>query len=746
MIERIEIVNWRSHKQSELRFKKGTNLLLGIMGAGKSSVLECISYALFGTFPMLERRRVKLENVIRKGEESAKVILDFSFNGSQYRVIRQVGKRKSAEIYKDGQLIERGAVAVSKVVSEVLGVDYELFTRAIYSEQNNIEYFLNLDPRRRKKELDALLGLDRFEEARSSITTVIGRVRAKKEGLENAYEKEREEELRAKKEEYQKALSSLSSSLEELSSLLAELRARWKKAAERHTSLTKKRAVYERLVREVQRLKGVLSSYEEKVRLFSQEELEKVRTAYKEVRKSLEEERAVIAEEERKRRSFLQKIAVMEREVQRARKELEERKRLEKELSTLSYPDLEKLEGEVVKLKNEIYSLKTRIKEAKELMAKVDREAATCPLCGSTISGTAIIEKKGEEIKEAERRMKECYDLLERKEKELKEGRQLKERKTRLQSRLEALKVADVEALERAKEEAKKAMEAVVSAIEERERRVKQLEEQLNALAVELKEKERLAEMVKEYERAKRALEERSALQSQYYVSEEEWGEAEKEKERLFAEVKEKEERLRALKRERAEKERQAAEVGAELERISAIKSKILHLERLEKELNIFKEALLETQVELRASLIEAINKAMNDLWHLFYPYGNYSEVRVRVGENDYVFEVYEKEWKTIESVASGGERAMFALTLRVALAMVLVPKLSWLILDEPTHNLDSNAVRSLADALAFRVPEVVDQVLLITHEEQFMGSDFATTYRLLRDKEKGAATLVEEV
>src|SRR4030095_5384723 len=173
MIKSIRLVNWRSHADSRLEFRKGTNLLVGIMGAGKSSILEGISFGLFGTFPSVERRKLKLENVVRLNEPEAGIILEFEWEGHTYRLERAIerskkGSSSSAELYRDGSMVEHGPVAVNAYIKNLTGVDYDLFTRAIYSEQNNIDHFFNLNAGKRKEELDALLGLDRFEQARSN--------------------------------------------------------------------------------------------------------------------------------------------------------------------------------------------------------------------------------------------------------------------------------------------------------------------------------------------------------------------------------------------------------------------------------------------------------------------------------------------------------------------------------------------------------------------------------------------------
>ena len=76
-----------------MEFKPGTNLLVGIMGAGKSSILEAISFALYGTFPALERRKLKQEDVLRINEQKSKVILDFEWSNHNYKIERTIERK-----------------------------------------------------------------------------------------------------------------------------------------------------------------------------------------------------------------------------------------------------------------------------------------------------------------------------------------------------------------------------------------------------------------------------------------------------------------------------------------------------------------------------------------------------------------------------------------------------------------------------------------------------------------------------
>jgi DNA repair exonuclease SbcCD ATPase subunit len=104
--------------------------------------------------------------------------------------------------------------------------------------------------------------------------------------------------------------------------------------------------------------------------------------------------------------------------------------------------------------------------------------------------------------------------------------------------------------------------------------------------------------------------------------------------------------------------------------------------------------------------------------------------------KGDYNLELQDRlgNWITVDLV-SGGERSMACLALRIAFAKVLVPNFKLLILDEPTHNLDSRGVEELSNALRDRVSDLVDQVLVITHDERLEKAVTGACYRLNRNK-----------
>ncbi|NYZ79846.1 hypothetical protein H0N95_01180, partial [Candidatus Micrarchaeota archaeon] len=125
-------------------------------------------------------------------------------------------------------------------------------------------------------------------------------------------------------------------------------------------------------------------------------------------------------------------------------------------------------------------------------------------------------------------------------------------------------------------------------------------------------------------------------------------------------------------------------------------------------------------QGKLRSEFIDTTNTALTDVWQRIYPYGDYDDLKMNVDEaGDYVLQLKTRSGKyvNVEGITSGGERSIASLALRIAFSLVLTQNLSWLVLDEPTHNLDKNAIGELSETLKNHLPGIVDQIFIITHE-----------------------------
>ena len=176
-------------------------------------------------------------------------------------------------------------------------------------------------------------------------------------------------------------------------------------------------------------------------------------------------------------------------------------------------------------------------------------------------------------------------------------------------------------------------------------------------------------------------------------------------------------------------------------------KEEVEKLENLTIQLKIFEKSLEETQIQLRQEFITLVNYSMNQLWQTLYPYQDFTGVRLNIDEGDYVLQLQARnEWVNVEGIASGGERSIAALTLRIAFSLVLAPQLRVLVLDEPTTNLDEAGVSKLAETLRERTGEFLDQIFLVTHEPRLEEAISGVGYRLERDKASDGYTQVVQL
>jgi len=767
MIRSIHLLNWRSHSNSKFEFRKGTNLLVGIMGAGKSSVLEGISFALFGTFPALERRKLKLDDIVRLDKKSASVVAEFELEGRIYRAERTIERTKrgttsSARLFRDDGLLEEGPVAVTTCIQNLISIDYDLFTRAIYSEQNNIDYFLTLDPRRRKEEIDALLGLDKFEIARTNAVSVLNQMRGKREAIEARFSRERVAELENAEKTHGAEAAQAEARLKETATLHGTKSKELAALSTTFEDMRKKRELFERLEKGAIRLSAQQESLQKELEGSTADE--SVHEAAKKRLPALLSERTKAVDAlkalEARNSALSKDLGTTEAKIKTAAEARTRLDALHSETKSLLgghcadklHAMQEKLEKAVMDAEAEHCAIEQSITETTELVLKLKPGLSKCPLCSSKLDDTGIAHVKAEKDGIVENGKKRLTELAIQIKSAKKENDEMLVRTRRLS--LISDKAASLEGELKAAagfQDRKKQLEASLAELaRERtgiQKRSDELSTDVETLRVELSRSEGILSKHKALLSLQNALTDTRDKLS-----------AIKFDERSFEDLRTSVERLR-LEAERAMAEKQAASarlesskqmltmVHGELSTLRAMEKGISDFYALEEQLSIYKNALLETQTGLRTTLSEAINTAINEIWPIFYPYRNYHALRLGVTEKDYVFEVNDGDaWKPLETIASGGERACAALTLRVALAMVLTPKLSWLILDEPTHNLDREAVELLSAALQTKVPEAVKQTFVITHDEAFMGSEFASSYRLVRDKERNGETRIEAI
>ena len=782
MIRRVILKNWKVHLNSNLSFERGVNLIVGHIGSGKTSILDAICFGLYGTFPDLQSRKVKLDDLIMRKpfeKEEAEVWVEFEANGknlSVRRVLRK-GRGSYAEFRENGKLLEvQSSQRVTELVEKELKTNYELFSKIIYAEQNGLDYFLRLQAGERKKKIDELLMIERFEKARASASTLIHRleliIKDKEKYLASINFEKMKKELEEIKEELQKLDANIKLKklhLSEVASQRILLEDEYRKIKE----------VREKLEEGIRNLKGIESLLEEskkeilrlenEVKGVSKEEIEKKLKENERLRKELEPYLKEKEESlEKLRRGLLKidsEIQYYQKRIEEINSKLREIEKIEKYLEEAGKMFSEDVLREKEKKQQEIVTnievLRNEIKKAEEAILQLSSAESKCPVCETRLTEDKkkrIIEKKQKEIEEGK---KEVEKLI---KKEAEMRKEIEEIKAKLKE-IEKMKVliGDKERLLRELEFSKSALKinednkaSVIKEIESLRNEIKEKEELLRRVLEEksnfetirqrIIDLENLIERRKEYERRKEEIE-RKISELTKLLEGKNVDEMEKRLVELISVEREIATEIKGMEEIVRRETKRKEEIEKNLEFMEKERTQVEKLNKILVDLKVLKQALEMTQVKIREDFVETVNHYMASIWSNLYPYGDYVSLALKIEEGDYVLQLQERsgKWVNVEGIASGGERSLACLALRIAFSLALAPQLRILILDEPTHNLDQKAVEELAKVLRENVSEFMDQVFIITHDERLQEAVTGKAYKLERDKSAdGYAQIIE--
>ena len=150
--------------------------LIGPTGSGKSTVIDGVTFALFGSVARYDDARA-VEPVINQLVQEAAVSLDFEVGGERYTAARVVRRTASGATTREARLqngdtvLAGAAREVTEVVERLLGLDFDRFTKTVVLPQGRFAKFLHDKARDRQELLRHLLDLGIYtrmgEEARA---------------------------------------------------------------------------------------------------------------------------------------------------------------------------------------------------------------------------------------------------------------------------------------------------------------------------------------------------------------------------------------------------------------------------------------------------------------------------------------------------------------------------------------------------------------------------------------------------
>ena len=692
-IDSILIENIRSHVKTYIKFSEGFNCLVGGLGAGKSSILYAIDFALFGD-PIGR----SYEYLLREGANVGRVALKFIENGKEYtlwRGLRRRGNRISQDteqlkLFKEDKLIaEMKNEAVTEQLKSIIGIDKEVFRDIIWVRQEKLKEILDMTPTERRKKLDQLFGVSDYEVSWANLRSIQRWYESEKRTMERDPDVINMENMQKTYEESIKELSMREAELEETRKQLQEAELKLKEASTHLEGIMALR-------RESETLKAREAEFRAKIG-----SLEGICTR---LMREVKERRIRVNELEER----LEALKIREKAIRKNLKDLG----LPADLSQEELQShIDSIIEQISSIQGEGENVRSEIKRATQRITNLIKESK-CPLCLQPLSP----EYKDRLIKNLYQEISDYRQQLNELEKNMKELGQLRSSLFTIFSNLQAIQP-------------------------KKEEIVRQLENERNLLNEALRE---LNEKEKEIKIIKKQL---STLQSK--ITKFDHTRLEK-AQRLYNEAMEK---YSSLKYKVQTLETQKNEIMLRLkdlkERLDVAQDKIERLEKVNRILEFIEEArqaYRSIQPKIRRDFIKyferVIQHILDDLAGSDGP-----SLTIKIDENYTPIVVGEEGHERSVLNISGGERTFLALAYRLGVGQLIMHiksgrGLSMLLLDEPTESLgrEDGSIDRLAELIS-RL-KTVEQIIAVTHSEAFAEK---ADYVIRVEKKDGRSSVLIE-
>ena len=185
MITSIELVDFLAHSETKLEFADGVTIFVGDNGAGKSSIIDAITFSLFG-----QHTRKSNKGLIRRGTNQGFTKIKFTINGKQYETVRKIDSKGSlSATFSEITNNERVQIAagerkqfgesMTEQVEKIIGMDFEKLKIASIVQQGELNSIINAKPKEFKELLNAIIGIDKLDVASESMKKVTKEFREK---------------------------------------------------------------------------------------------------------------------------------------------------------------------------------------------------------------------------------------------------------------------------------------------------------------------------------------------------------------------------------------------------------------------------------------------------------------------------------------------------------------------------------------------------------------------------------------
>ncbi len=800
-ISYLELKNYRRFRELKLQFPDGIVGILGLNGAGKSTIIEAVAWALFGNVE--EVVRTSREGVRRAGATTSDVCsatLEFELAGTEYRIVREMGGKSlsmRAELRTRDNVLAEGDRPVRGAVEKLIGMDHKSFFTSVFARQKELNALQNVAAGERKKVILRMLRIDAVDDVITRVRTDLRDAKSRIEGAQMTLlaedGREKEKILRDRLPELERVAEKSKKELEESEAGERRANAEAEAARKRRDELRKDadahgeaasglKATRAKIAELRNRERSIASRLEDaKRRLVKLPELEGNEERFAsaaEAKERMEKER----EKSERARLVSVEIASDEKEEARRAKELEAAKTAASGQDDIvsKIDETERMMSECQTSKADLSAkmgeLKARAKERGE-SAKKDRRKleeiraagreGVCPTCERTLEEAyeLLVVKLEESASAAEKAVVELESESKGLEADLKalasKEEALRKRRTNLDQQLTKLRQAEASCREKQAElsrlkerlrDRRKALESIgpirfdetqYMKIKSEHDASRKLHEELIGLRIIAgRAKNDEKEMADVGEMVKRSLGEEAqyqAIVSRLEPMKEAYAVASKDFDLKMSSLGNAKDLVRKLSTLREKSAADLERTKTELEEIARVKKAIEQDRRVSEELGLLVDTLLGFKDRLMARVAPVLSELTSKGLEAMTE-GRYS--RVELNESYELHIDDQGEMYPVDRF-SGGESDLANLALRLAISRMIADRtgaapINFLMLDEIFGSQDPNRKRSVMTALS-RLSVQFRQIFLITHIEDIKDS---TNYVIrVLEREDGTST-----
>ena len=163
----FETIRWKNFLSTGNHFTEititsyQTNLIIGQNGAGKSTILDALTFSLFGK-PFRKINKPQLLNSVN--EKDCVVEVEFSIGPTKWKIVRGM-KPNIFEIWRDGNKLDQSAAAADQqkwLEQNVIKMNYKAFTQIVILGSSTFVPFMQLSAKDRREVIEDLLDIRIF--------------------------------------------------------------------------------------------------------------------------------------------------------------------------------------------------------------------------------------------------------------------------------------------------------------------------------------------------------------------------------------------------------------------------------------------------------------------------------------------------------------------------------------------------------------------------------------------------------